>query len=347
MWGGDYYALDIYNGEFREYLKDVFGTICNKWNFDLIKVDFIFAVASVVRKDKTRGEIINDALEFLNEVTEGKMILGCGVPLGSAFGKVPYCRIGPDVSLQWEDERLKKINYRERISTVSSLTNTIARRRLNNAVFGNDPDVFILRNENTGLDANQKHTLYLTNLIFGNLVFTSDNIANYDEDTMKLYLSAFPYKNKKILGVKAQSGIYSVKFSIGDLLYLAYINLTGLSASLKIEKGIYYGCGELISGDTYLSLDKYESVCFLKIGEGEFSIAGGTGSIFPGSEIENFKAENGEITFSVNSKTAIRGELVIKIPDGLTEIKINGDIFPAEKTDDLNLVKINLQQRNG
>ncbi len=34
-------------------------------------------------------------------VSEIKIILGCGVPLMPAFGKVDFCRIGADVDLEW------------------------------------------------------------------------------------------------------------------------------------------------------------------------------------------------------------------------------------------------------
>ncbi|EKC48560.1 hypothetical protein OBE_15116, partial [human gut metagenome] len=37
-----------------------------------------------------------EAMDFLRECVGEKMILGCGVPLMPAFGKVDYCRIGAD-----------------------------------------------------------------------------------------------------------------------------------------------------------------------------------------------------------------------------------------------------------
>jgi alpha-galactosidase len=342
-WSGNHYSLDVYNSGFREYLRRVFDVICNKWNFDLIKADFIYGAAVIPRKDRTRSGIIGDAVDFLNEISGGKTILGCGIPLGAAFGKIPYCRIGPDVSLFWEDARLKKINYRERVSTVSSLGNTISRRHMNGTAFGNDPDVFILRNDNVGLNANQKHTLFLTNLIFGSLLFTSDNIAGYDEETYRMYCSAFPLKPKEILEVKSTSKVTGVVFKIGGLTYRTYINLTGLNLSLKLDGGTYYGLGEIIAGDTYLTLGQYESVCFLKLGDDDgFEIAGGTASIFPGSEIDDFKAADNAVSFSVNPKTVNKGAVLIRIPSGLSEAVVNGKTVKAEKTEGLNLIKISI-----
>jgi hypothetical protein len=101
-WGG-FYALDIYNEGAREYLRDVFNTVLNKWGFEMVKLDFLFAAAMIPRLGKTRGEIMWDAVTFLREIIgPKKIILGCGVPLAPSWRKVDYCRIGSDVAPWWE-----------------------------------------------------------------------------------------------------------------------------------------------------------------------------------------------------------------------------------------------------
>ena len=104
-------------------------------------------------------------LEFLKIQAGDKMILGCGVPLGSAFGKVDFCRIGADVHLQWEDNLQRFHGNRERTSTLLSLRSTLGRWQLNNRVFHNDPDVFILRKEKNKLTLNQQYTLLIINTL--------------------------------------------------------------------------------------------------------------------------------------------------------------------------------------
>lgn len=42
-----------------------------------------------------------DAMELLRSLCGDKLILGCGVPLAPAFGKVDFCRIGADMALSW------------------------------------------------------------------------------------------------------------------------------------------------------------------------------------------------------------------------------------------------------
>jgi alpha-galactosidase len=87
-WSGTFYALDFYNQEVRGYLKKVFHNVLMEWGFDMVKLDFLYAVALIPRKDKTRGQIMHEAMEFLREIIGDKIILGCGVPLGSSFGLV-------------------------------------------------------------------------------------------------------------------------------------------------------------------------------------------------------------------------------------------------------------------
>ncbi|KAI8384254.1 glycoside hydrolase superfamily [Radiomyces spectabilis] len=103
-WGG-FYALDMYHPQAREYLKTVFHTVLHEWGFDMLKLDFCFAAAMIPRLGKSRGEIMWDAMEFIRDlVGPEKLILGCGVPLASAWRKVDYCRIGSDVAPWWEGE---------------------------------------------------------------------------------------------------------------------------------------------------------------------------------------------------------------------------------------------------
>ncbi|MCC8016410.1 MAG: alpha-galactosidase, partial [Clostridiales bacterium] len=143
-WGG-FYSLDIYNPQVREYLKNVFFTVLNDWGFDLVKLDFLYGACVLPMHNKTRGEIMCDAMDLLRELCGDKLILGCGVPLMPAFGKVDYCRIGADIDLKWKRSRYC---IREDVSTPHAVCNSIFRRSLNSRAWMNDPDVFLLRDNN-------------------------------------------------------------------------------------------------------------------------------------------------------------------------------------------------------
>ena len=256
-WNGSFYVLDFYNEEVRNYLKEVFKVVLQNWNYDMVKLDFLYAVALIPRTGKTRGQIMYEAMTFLREICKDKIILGCGVPLGCAFGLVDYCRIGSDVSLSWEDNILKKLHYRERVSTINCLESTIGRRHLNNNAFLNDPDVFIIRSKNNKLTENQRHTLLLINLIFGGITFTSDNISEYSEEELKLYKSIFPIKKKTITNV-IFSEVIKIYFRIESNEYLAVSNLKNTKIEVLLEEGYY------TNKNSTLILKPYESICFLK-----------------------------------------------------------------------------------
>ena len=143
-WGG-FYSLDIYNEEARAYIKHVFDVVLNVWGYDLVKLDFLYGACVLPIHNKTRGEIMCDAMDLLRECCGDKLILGCGVPLMPAFGKVDYCRIGSDIALNWKH---RKNITREDVSTPHAVCNTIFRRHLNGRAWMNDPDVFLLRDTN-------------------------------------------------------------------------------------------------------------------------------------------------------------------------------------------------------
>jgi alpha-galactosidase len=263
-WNGFFYVLDFYNEEVRNYLREVFHTVFHIWKYDMVKLDFLYAVALIPRKEKTRGQIMYEAMEFLREICGDKTILGCGVPLGCAFGLTDYCRIGSDVSLSWEDKILKSLHYRERVSTINCIESTIGRRHLNNHAFLNDPDVFIIRSKNNKLTQNQRYTLLLINLIFGGLVFTSDNISEYSEEEMKLYKSIFPIREKTIMSVSF-SDVVKINFMIDNNEYLVLSNLKSNKSYITIETGSYMNTEKgLIDKNTKITLAPYESICLIK-----------------------------------------------------------------------------------
>lgn len=182
-WSG-FYALDIDNPQVQDYLRRVFERVFDTWHFDLVKLDFLYAVAPFGNERESRAARMGRAMKLLRQWCGDKLILGCGVPLMPCFGVVDYCRIGCDVSLSWDDKWFMRLLHRERISTRQSIDNTVFRRQLNGRAFGNDPDVFLLREENCRLTPEEKDKLSTANALFGNILLCSDNPANYSPETM-------------------------------------------------------------------------------------------------------------------------------------------------------------------
>ena len=185
-WSG-FYALDIDNPEVQAYLEGVFRRVFEQWRFDLVKLDFLYAVAPFGNARESRAARMGRAMKLLRKWCGEKLILGCGVPLMPCFGVVDYCRIGCDVSLDWDDQWFMRLLHRERVSTRQSIDNTIFRRQLNGRAFGNDPDVFLLREDNCKLTPEEKNRLSTANALFGSILLCSDNPARYSPETRAQY----------------------------------------------------------------------------------------------------------------------------------------------------------------
>lgn len=211
-WGG-FYALDIYNEEVRRYLKKVFDTVLNTWGYDMVKLDFLYACCIIPYNNKSRGEIMCDAMELLRSLCGDKLILGCGVPLAPAFGKVDFCRIGADMALSWN----KKPFSREDVSTKHALLNTIFRRQLDGRAFLNDPDVFLLRDNNIKMPFSQRKLIAKTASLFGNLLFVSDDVSTYNNEQKECFATVTSQNKAKINYVDMnRNGDISIKYSLDD-----------------------------------------------------------------------------------------------------------------------------------
>lgn len=223
-WSG-FYALDFYNQNVQDYIRNVFNVVINEWGYELVKLDFLYAVCLLPRKDKTRGQIMCEAMDFLRECVGDKLILGCGVPLAPAFGKVDFCRIGCDIGLDWDDKPLMRLLHRERVSTKNAVTNSIYRKHLDGRAFLNDPDVFLLRDENIKLTNEQKETLSIVNGLFGSLLFTSDDVSKYDKHKLQLFSKTLGYQNSEIISVANNKSFVTINYTANSNSYSLTINL--------------------------------------------------------------------------------------------------------------------------
>lgn len=205
-WGG-FFALDIYNDEVRAHLKNVFNVVLNEWGYDMVKLDFLYACCQRPIHNKSRGEIMCDAMDFIRECCGDKIILGCGVPLAPAFGKVDFCRIGADVALCWEN----KAYSREDVSTQNTLTNTIYRRHLDGRAWLNDPDVFLLRDNNIEMPLSKRKIIAKVNSMCGNLLFVSDDVSTYTSEQAEIFANTVKSEKSKIIKAEIINGIATIE----------------------------------------------------------------------------------------------------------------------------------------
>ena len=206
---GSFYGLDIEKEAVREYIRDFFNVVLNEWDFDMVKLDFLYSACVIPRNGKSRGQLMCEAMDFIRECVGDKLILGCGVPLHPAFGKVDYCRIGADIGLEWTKFKV----HLEDVCTRTTLWNTIFRRGLNGRAFANDPDVFLLRDSNMTMGFTQRKISAEVNHIFGSLLFTSDNVGDYNREKSDVLLHIFN---------NVQPELISAEFITKDLIEIKY-----------------------------------------------------------------------------------------------------------------------------
>lgn len=209
---GSFYCLDISKEEVRTHIRNVFDTVLNKWGYDMVKLDFLYAAGEFAIHNKSRGQLMCEAMDFIRECVGSKLLLGCGVPLMPAFGKVDFCRIGADLSLSW---RRKPYALREDVSTPNTLECTIFRRHLNGRAFQNDPDVFLLRDDNIKMNLNQRKLATKINQICGSLLFTSDNVGNYSDEQVRIFNETISKSDIKVIDAEfiGTSEIVSLKYN--------------------------------------------------------------------------------------------------------------------------------------
>jgi len=307
IWGGAYYALDIYNPKVEAHLQKVLSRLLYDWGYDMIKVDFLFAVCLRPPPHKTRGEVMADAMRLLRKYAQNRLILGCGVPLAPSFQQVDYCRVGNDAHLGWEFGVLKWFGNAERPSTWSTLTNTIMRYPLSGKFFWNDPDVFILRDKKTRLNNKEKFSMLLLNNLLGALIFTSDNIGNYDYEQKNLYKSIFPYTlptEVEILPLEAD--YYQINFRVKERRYKVFTNLSNQSKQFTLDKYLYfYAPKQQLVSNTTITLNPHESKLFYQVDTTKaIDLLGGQNHLISGQEVQTIEYEGPNkvsLTFKQNA----------------------------------------------
>ena len=231
-WSG-FYVLDTENKDTLAYIEK-----CLKYymdlGFDFFKLDFLYAVTLPRYYSQTKAQATEKAYKFLRDVLKDKLVLGCGAIISISSSYFDYLRVGPDVSLKFDDVWFMRLAHRERISTKVTIQNTIYRSIFNKHLFYNDPDVFLLRSDNIELNNKQKEALLTINALFGNVLMTSDNIANYDTNTKALLDIALKlFYNAKEIKYERDKDYIHIEYKINQ----------------RIERFTYYTMkGDIING---------------------------------------------------------------------------------------------------
>lgn len=335
-WNGWFYALDFYAPGFQDYLGRIFKTLQDDWGYRLLKIDFLYAAALMPWQGKTRGAVMTEVMEFIRAQTKQSRILGCGVPLGPAMGRVDYCRIGSDTAPLW-DLWFKGFSYRERGSAGNSLRSTIGRYHLDRQAFRNDPDVFILRDglpksNLNRLSRQQRSTIFFLNQLLGGLIFFSDNLSEYTAEQQTLLRRGFPGMECAVDCLESQDGLYRIEFTANRRHYLALANLTAETRPTTLADGLYFHPDYfVIHPGTTLHMAPYETVCLFKIEPREKRpyLLGATGHIYPGAQIEKLIIRAGSVTLQLHEHASADTRVYLAVPQGTINLTVNKVNYPV------------------
>ncbi|KAI8144171.1 glycoside hydrolase superfamily [Fennellomyces sp. T-0311] len=304
-WGG-FYALDMYHPEARDYLRHVFDTVLDNWGYRLIKLDFIFAAAMIPRLGKSRGEILWESVQLIDQLTRKRaLILGSGVPLAATWNRFEYCRVSSDASPFWDHTVLRLSNVRERVATSNALTSTLHRWPMKH-MFGVDPDVYFLRSNDNKLTPVERYTTCMINSIMGHLTLMSDDITQYDEKQHRLYASTFPKVQPEIQRmIPIGPNVFRADFTANERKYTMLVNLSPLPFTTDTLDDKFYFENQnvlIVAGTTEtwidakqeksITLKPHETRTFLHVTD---RFAGSSGHLVPGWEIESWKDDKDTI----------------------------------------------------
>ena len=175
-WGG-FYALDFYNDEARKYVQECLN-FYKDMGFDCFKLDYLYAVSLPLYDGKNRSQVAYESYKFLRDILGDKIIIGAGCNMAPSFGLFDYVKVGPNISLEWDDAWISKKAHRERNSTRVAIVNTLYRSIFNGKVFMNDPDIILIKKESK-LTPEQQESLSMINVLFGSNLAISEDLTTF------------------------------------------------------------------------------------------------------------------------------------------------------------------------
>ncbi len=203
-WGAFQYGLDTSKNEVQKYLYDLSNTIGDKWDFDFLKIDFLFASSAkkAVYKGKTlsRAQAIYQGVKKIREgLGSQRTLLGCGAPLGPCVGLVDVMRIGCDTSALWgifEGFTRKYLNL-VIPALKPALLATIQRSYMHYTLWINDPDCVVVRRNRSKLSLDEIKLQLTVFGLSGGQILISDDETKVEQDRISLLKRILPANSPK------------------------------------------------------------------------------------------------------------------------------------------------------
>ncbi|UYP48427.1 hypothetical protein NEF87_004712 [Candidatus Lokiarchaeum ossiferum] len=198
-WGHKNYAMDLSQDEAIQHLNSLSQVIGHEWEFDFLKIDFIYASEALgaiyKNPNYSRAQILRRGVQAIRDgLGENKILLGCGAPLGPCVGLVDVMRIGTDTAAKWSPQEIlfTKIGKLAMPSLKATLRSTIQRSYMHNTWFYNDPDCVVVRENRSKLTIDEILLQLTVFGLSGGQVLISDDENLVSKDRLKLLNKILP-----------------------------------------------------------------------------------------------------------------------------------------------------------
>ena len=346
VWNNLGMALDLTAPGVLEYVRNVISKAVNDWGFQYLKLDFLYAAALKGRyfdDTKTRAQVLRLGMETIRAAAgEKTVLLGCGVPLGSALGLVDSMRIGADVSGHWKPTYFnisfpfKKEPHMP--SAENSINNIITRSFLHNRWWVNDPDCLLVRVD-SALTLPEIQTLATLIALTGGAVLLSDNMTTLLDERFRIVKALIPPINMRAQVFDwMESSIpnrlrVDLVGAVGSWHLVSYSNWGDDSTNITLRTGMFglpdaaYIVSSFWESKSWLCeknnplftgvIQSHESVLLAvrKQTKDAIYFIGSNLHISQGLEVESLQIEKNEINLRFSDHKRLCGHIDIMLPD--------------------------------
>lgn len=231
--GDNYYALDFYDRQFQDYLAAKIHYMVADLGANIIYCDLLFAACAVSRPNKTRAQVMNDALTFLHQLTKNCELMAGGVPLGSSFGLVDICQTSPSIRDIQKNKFLQLLGFGKR-PELHPLRTAIERSPLRGAAFENFCGQVSLIEDKDTETADKQYTQLIISALCGGLIINSDDMRQYSPEQLGEFETVQQLSASKILKKQMPiAGVYAFELANEQGKQIAYCNLNPSQINLN------------------------------------------------------------------------------------------------------------------
>jgi alpha-galactosidase len=206
-WETTLHGLDTTHPGAREWLRRLFSTLVEQWGYDYLKLDFLMTGAVPGQRwepSTTRAAALRQGLQLVREIVGDEVyLLGCGCPLLSGVGIVDAMRIGPDVAPAWGPHPglvlLSPGDAHAQPNLEGALRNALLRAWMHPALWANDPDCLLARDEETELSLDEVRALATAIGLTGGMTLLSDRVARLTLERLDLVARLLPPLRERAL----------------------------------------------------------------------------------------------------------------------------------------------------